>query len=100
MKDLAETVTSRAQYAMRKISKIPGLTAPVFTGYHFKEFTVKFNKPVEEVTRKLLVHGYHAGLSLKRSFPELGETSLFCVTEMHSMRDIDGMVSALREVVG
>ena len=100
MKDLAETVTSRAHYAIRKINDLPGVRAPVFASYHFKEFTVKLNKPISEVNRKLLVHGYHGGLNLKQFFPELGETALFCVTEMHSKKDINGLVSALREVTG
>jgi glycine dehydrogenase subunit 1 len=76
---------------------VPGVKAPVFSSYHFKEFTVKFPKPVEQVNRKLLAHGYQGGLALKGAFPELGDAALYCVTEMHGKKDIDGLVSALKE---
>ncbi len=44
-----------------------------------------------------LAHGYQGGKPLKQDFPELGESALFCVTEMHTKEDIDGLVTALKE---
>ncbi len=32
-------------------------------------------------------------------FPELEETALYCVTEMHTKRDIDRLVSVLGEAL-
>lgn len=98
LKDLAETCTSRAHYAMRRINDLDGVKAPAFNSYHFKEFTVKYtNKKAADVNKVLLAHGYQGGKPLKPEFPELGESALFCVTEMHTKKDIDGMVAALRE---
>jgi len=36
---------------------------------------------------------------LTKQFPDLGETSLFCVTEVHSKKDIDSLISVLKEAL-
>jgi len=36
---------------------------------------------------------------LTREFPELGNSALYCVTEVHTQDDIDRLVAALKEVV-
>jgi glycine dehydrogenase subunit 1 len=98
LKDLAETCTSRAHYAIRRINDLDGVKAPVFNSYHFKEFTVRYsNRKATDVNKVLLTHGYQGGKPLKPEFPELGESALFCVTEMHTKKDIDGLVAALKE---
>jgi len=98
LKDLAETCTSRAHYAMRRINDLDGVKAPIFSSYHFKEFIVKYSKrKAADVNRVLLAHGYQGGKPLKPDFPELGESALFCVTEMHTKKDIDGLVAAVKE---
>jgi glycine dehydrogenase subunit 1 len=98
LKDLAKTCTTRANYAIKKINDLPDVEAPKFSAYHFKEFTVKYTKKkAEEVNKVLLTHGYQGGKPLKAEFPELGESALFCVTEMHTKKDIDGLVAALKE---
>jgi len=100
LRELAELITSRAHYATRRIGELPGVRAPLFNSYHFKEFTVSFEeKTVEEIHTGLLSRGIHGGKSLVEEFPELGETALYCVTELHSKEDIDLLVSALEEVL-
>jgi len=98
LRDLAETCTSRANYLMNNINDLDGVKAPIFNAYHFKEFTVKYGKKkASEVNKMLLAHGYQGGKPLKTDFPELNESSLFCVTEMHTKEDIDGLITALKE---
>ena len=100
MRELSEVVASRARYAMRRIGELPGVRAPVFNSFHFKEFTVRFrSKSVEEAHLHLLDRRIHGGKSLVNEFPELEETALYCVTEAHTKRDIDRLVSALGEVL-
>ncbi|MGD2201634.1 MAG: aminomethyl-transferring glycine dehydrogenase subunit GcvPA [Candidatus Bathyarchaeota archaeon] len=100
VKELSELVASRARYAIRRIGELPGVRAPIFNSFHFKEFTVQFKeKTVEEVHNGLLDRQLHGGKSLVEEFPYLGETSLYCITEMHTKRDIDRLVSAMREVL-
>jgi len=100
IKELSELVASRARYAMRRIGELPGVKTPVFNSFHFKEFTAQFReKTVEEVHQSLIDHRLHGGKSLVKEFPELGETALYCFTEMHTKEDIDMLVSAIREVL-
>lgn len=100
LRELCEVVVSRARYAMRRICELPGARAPIFSSFHFKEFTVSLlNKPVNEVHKRLLERGIHGGKPLVEEFPELGEAALYCVTEMHTKEDIDLLVSALGEAL-
>ena len=102
LKELGRTVMYRARYAMQCLTRIEGVKAPVFEGAHFKEFTVNFDgasKGVQEVHEGLLKRGVHGGKNIAHEFPELGETALYCVTEVHSKEDIDLLVQALREVL-
>ena len=100
LRELSEVVASRARYAMRRIGELPGVRAPLFNSFHFKEFTVRFNyKTFGEVNRVLLDQRLQGGKSLVKEFPELGETVLYCVTEMHTKKHIDRLVSALGEAL-
>jgi len=100
LRDLCELITSRAHYAIRRIAKLPEVRAPVFSSCHFKEFTVNFGEtPAEVVNKSLLSRRIHGGKYLGKEFPQLGETALYCVTEMHTKADIDLLVSAISEVL-
>jgi glycine dehydrogenase subunit 1 len=100
MKELGETILSRARYAQRKIGELPGVRAPIFSSYHFKEFTVNFqDRTVKEINRELHANRIQAGIPLTSQFPEFGETSLFCVTEVHSKKNIDTLVSVIKEAM-
>jgi glycine dehydrogenase subunit 1 len=100
MRELGELVMNRARYAQRKIGELPGVRAPIFNSFHFKEFTVNFQyKSLSEVTSELQANQIQAGIPLKKDFPEFGETSLFCVTEMHTKKQIDMLVSVLKEAL-
>ncbi len=100
MRELGETIMSRARYAQRKIGELPGVRAPIFNSFHFKEFTVNFqNKTIDEISKELRANWIQAGIPLRGHFPSLGETSLFCVTEVHSKKHIDMLVSALKEAL-
>ena len=84
-----------------KVNEIEGLTSPLFQAPHFKEFAVSFSdtgKTVEEVNRALLSRQIFGGKDLTQEFPKLGETALYCVTEVHTKEDIDTLVDALKEV--
>lgn len=100
LRDLCELITSRAHYATRRIAKLSEVRAPIFNAYHFKEFTVNFGeRPAEEIHSGLLERRIHGGKYIGKEFPQLGETALFCVTEVHSKADIDMLVSAMAEVL-
>jgi glycine dehydrogenase subunit 1 len=102
LRELGETTMCKANYAMRLLSKINRVRTPVFKSAHFKEFTVNFAQAgltVREINRKLLQHHVHGGKDVSKEFPELGQTALYCTTEIHTKEDIDRLAQALEEIL-
>jgi len=103
LKEMGESVMMRAEYAMRKLSQIQGVRAPLFKSPHFKEFTVNFDKTgkrVHSIHQSLLrQRGVHGGKNVSNEFPELGQTALYCVTEVHSKKDVDLLAQGLGDVL-
>jgi glycine dehydrogenase subunit 1 len=103
MRELGETIISKANYTIRLLSEIEGIKTPVFRSPHFKEFTVNFDsarKDVKTLNTSLLEREIHGGKDISREFPALGQTALYCVTETHSKADIDRLTQALAEILG
>jgi glycine dehydrogenase subunit 1 len=102
LRELGETIMCRANYAIHLLSEIDGVKAPVFKLAHFKEFTVNFDEAglsVNEVHKKLLQHKIHGGKDISKEFPELGQTALYCVTEIHSKDEIKRLAEVLAEIL-
>ena len=49
--------------------------------------------------RPPLARGIFGGKDLSRDFPELGQSALYCVTEVHTQADLDRLAAAVAEVV-
>ncbi len=90
-KELGEEIYKRSHYAMRKIVKELGYSRK-FQGDFFEEFEINL-KNYDKVHNALLRHGIHGGLKLSDT------SSLLCVTEVHSKKAIDEMVSVMKEVM-
>jgi glycine dehydrogenase subunit 1 len=102
LREVGEGIVQRARYAADKLGAIPGVRAPLFDAAHFKEFVVNFDgtgKRVGEINAALRERGIFGGHDLSRDHPELGQSALYCVTEVHSQADIDRLAAALQEVV-
>lgn len=102
LRELGEIIIYKANYAMRLLSKINGVKAPIFKSAHFKEFTVNFDDAelaAKEINKKLLQYQIHGGKDLSMEFPELGETTLYCVTEIHSKEEIERLAKALSKIL-
>lgn len=102
-RELGEIILSKTVYAIKRLSKISCLKVPIFKSPHFKEFTVNFDRAsitVEEVNKRLLERGVIGGKILRKEFPELGGSSLYCVTEMHKKQDIDKLCDCLSQILG
>jgi glycine dehydrogenase subunit 1 len=102
MQEIGETMMSRAKYAMLELNEIQGIKAPLFTSHHFHEFVVNFDqtgKDVMDINRALLEYEIFGGTDLSSQFPELGQSALYCVTEVHTKTAIDRLVKALKEVI-
>lgn len=98
--EVGNSIISRARYAAKKIDEIKGVRVTFKDGF-FKEFVVDFNetgKSVAQINKALLAESIFGGKDLSEDFPSLGQSALYCVTEVHSVEDIDSLVAALKEV--
>ena len=72
-----------------------------FGGGFFKELVVDFGetgRSVAGVDAALRERGIFGGRDLSASHPELGQSALYCVTEVHTQADVERLVTALEEV--
>jgi len=103
MRELGEGILARRDYAVRRLAEIDGLVASRFSAPGFKEWVVDFGPSgvsADEVARRLAERGILGGASLTGPYPELGESALFCVTELHTRDDIDRLAFELAEITG
>ena len=90
LRKAAETCMRNSNHTMNLINDINGFSAHVFDSINFKEFTVHHPHNTR-VHKHLLSRGIHGGFMID------DETALFCVTEMHSLEDIQLLITALEE---
>jgi glycine dehydrogenase subunit 1 len=100
-KEIGELIIQRSNYAKKRLSDLKGIKLP-FVSSCFKEFVINFDetgKTVHEINKALLDYNIFGGKDLSEDFPELGNSALFCVTEVHSQEDIEKLANALKEVI-
>jgi glycine dehydrogenase subunit 1 len=103
MQELGTSILQKSQYAMKRLSAIKGVKVPRFDSTHFKEFVVDFNETglkIKDINKALLEKGIFGGMDLSAEFPEFGYCALYCVTEIHTKKDIDTLVESLEEILG
>lgn len=99
-RELGELIVQRAHYCASLLERIPGVSACPKSGF-FKEFRVNFDgtgKNVHEINQQLLDRGIFGGLDLSAAFPELGQSALYCVTELHDAADLQRLAECLEEI--
>jgi glycine dehydrogenase subunit 1 len=67
----------------------------------FNEFVVSFEstgKSVSQINQALLERHIFGGLDLTDDFPDLGESALYCVSELHTAADLRRLAESLHEV--
>jgi glycine dehydrogenase subunit 1 len=100
--DVGHGILERARYAARRLGEIPGVRAPALSAPFFKELVVDFaetGRTVAEINGALRERGIFGGLDLSEQYRALGQSALFCVTEVHSQGDIDRLADELTEVL-
>jgi glycine dehydrogenase subunit 1 len=100
MKEIGESIIQRSHYAAKMLSELEGIRVPFLS--FFKEFVVDFkrtDKRVSDINNALLSHGIFGGKDISREFPELEESALYSVTEIHTLEDIERLVDALKDVL-
>jgi glycine dehydrogenase subunit 1 len=100
IREVGEACLARSHAAARRLAQIPGIEIVYPEGF-FKEFVVRFDgtgRTVAEVNRALLDRGIFGGKDLSPDMPWLGQSALYCVTEVHTSDDIERLYEALAEV--
>jgi len=102
MKEIGITNMKRAQYAANELSQIAGVNL-MFSTPFFNEFVVNFDKTgktVAAINKALVGEQIFGGYDLSAAFPELGQSALYCVTEVNTKEEIDNLVAALKKILG
>lgn len=102
MYELGENVMYKAQYAAKAFSEVKGVKVLFEDSTNFKEFILNFdesNKTVEEINRELLSKGIFGGKDLSKEFKQLGNSALYCVTELTKKSDIDRLANELAQIL-
>ena len=99
MQEIGETLVQNASFAKKLIDEIPGVETKFDST--FKEFVVNFDKTgktVAEINEALRARKIYGGIDLSQQYPELGQSALYCFTEVITVEDIKTLVDALKEV--
>jgi glycine dehydrogenase subunit 1 len=100
MREIGETITKKAHYAKKLIAEIPGVALP-FSAAHFNEFVVNFDatgQSVTQINQALLDKRIFGGVDISKDFPALGQSALYCISEIHTADDLKTLADALSEV--
>jgi glycine dehydrogenase subunit 1 len=100
-REIGELILARSAYAAQLLAAIPGVSVRWPDGF-FKEFVVSFDqsgKTVAEIDTALRARGIFGGKDLSAELPELGQSALYCVTEVHTAEDLRRLAGAVEEIV-
>jgi glycine dehydrogenase subunit 1 len=99
-REVGDLIIRQAHYAAALMGNIPGVRVIPSSGF-FKEFVVNFDdtgKSVADINRALLEYDIFGGIDLSGYFPDLGQSALYCVTEMHNGADLRRLATTVAEV--
>ena len=95
MRELAVQNLAKAEYAAKTLSANGTL---LFSGSpRFNEFVLQTDEPAEQLNARLLENKIIGGLPLARWYPELGNATLWCATELTSREQIDQAAAVLAQ---
>ncbi len=100
-RELGTLIVSNARYAATCLAEVPGVRI-VWPDTTFKEFVVNFDetgRSVAEINDALRERGIFGGKDLSGEAGNLGQSALYCVTEVHSAADIRHLAETLKEVL-
>ncbi|BCU71242.1 aminomethyl-transferring glycine dehydrogenase subunit GcvPA [Stygiolobus caldivivus] len=92
LKAMAEEIYARSHYTKQKLESIKGVTS-AYQGDFFEEFALRFPIDYSLIHSHLLKRGILGGIQIGKS------EALFCVTEVHTKKMIDTLISEIKEVI-
>jgi len=95
IRELAEHNLAKADYAAKTLSAQP-CAKLLFAGTpRFHEFVLATNESPASLSNRLLEEKIVSGLDLSKWYPELGNATLWCATEVITREQIDAAASVL-----
>ncbi len=95
LKELARQNLAKTAYAAQQFGRHG--TVPFSSAPRFNEFVVQTSEDPYAINSRLLGHKIVGGLPLKKFYPELGNASLWCCTELSTRSVIDTAAGFLAE---
>src|SRR3954470_16463856 len=95
MKELAHHNLAKTAYAVAEFGKAKSAKVLFQGAPRFNEFVVQTAADPHEMNDRLLEQRIIGGFPLKKFYPELGNASLWCCTELSTKAKIDAAVKAL-----
>jgi glycine dehydrogenase subunit 1 len=95
LRELAKQNLAKTAYAAQQFGKHAKVLFP--GAPRFNEFVVQTSEDPYAINSRILGHKLVGGLPLKKFYPELGNTALWCCTEMTTRSSIDTAVGLVAE---
>jgi glycine dehydrogenase subunit 1 len=96
IRELALHNLAKASYAAQQFSSVGGARLLFANAPRFHEFVLQSSESPEQINEVLLKQKIIGGLPLGRWYPELGNASLWCTTELNTREQIDLAASLLQ----
>ncbi|MDW8084366.1 MAG: aminomethyl-transferring glycine dehydrogenase subunit GcvPA [Candidatus Caldarchaeum sp.] len=100
LRQLSRHIFDKTAYFAQQLSRVDHVVSPVLDAPHYMEFTYRVEGlSADALLKKLLDKGFVGGIAVGKDFPSIGDAVLTCVTEVHSVEDIDEYVKTVEEAV-
>ena len=97
IRELALHNLAKAKFAANTLGELPDAKLLFKDTPRFHEFVLQTEEPVESLSARLLEKKIIGGLPLAKWYPELGNATLWCATELTTRRQIDSTAAVLAE---
>src|SRR5271163_2345257 len=97
VRELALQNLAKAMYAAETLGSVPDAKLLFKDAPRFHEFVLQTEEPVETISARLLEKKIVGGLPLAKWYPELGNATLWCATELNTREQIDGAAAVLAD---
>jgi len=97
IRELAEHNLAKADYAAKALGAVPGAKLLFRNAPRFNEFVLQTDEAPAVMNERLLAAKIIGGLDLRQWYPELGNATLWCATEMTTREQIDAVGRALSQ---
>ena len=103
MAELGRGIMQRARHAAERIADLPGVAVPHLAATLLQGVQGRLLRHRQErrrhQQRRCSQAEIHGGKDLSGEFPALGQSALYCVTELHGAAEIERLVAALGEAL-